>query len=413
MKKTLIFMITATLMLTTVSPAFARSNNNGEKNNQQITQNQEQKQDKKSTKKSIKKSKKETKMEFKIKGARVIKNGRYKLPVKPITKGMGATVEYAKDTEILTIVKDANTIVIDFEKKIVTVNGVVDTESGIFTAKNSKKMTVLIKYIANVFGIRVSCDKDEIVVTVPNLNVPTNVTVTPVGTSVVANTLNNSTLYMTAAATITAGQATGGKAELYVGKKLVATDSSIAATDTEVQFTTADATPSTSELQAAIPTGGVVTVKLYNAANKAVTSVKANPTLVVDYVAPAIANVTAATYNKTNNTLLISTSGAAITVSGSAITADKVDVTKISLFDASLGKTYQLTNALVTGSFGFVNNENLLVINIGSADKLALADFGTSAVFMNVAAGSLLSDMAGNTSAAFNTIQTVPVTIIK
>jgi len=393
MKKLLCIIMTATLILSSSSIASAKSNNEGKHNKQQNTHQQNH-------------SFKATKQDFKIKGSPVIKCGKYKLPLKPVTKGMGATVTFDKATAVLTVVKETNTIVIDFKNKTVLVNGVADTNSGIFTSKNDKKMKVLIKYIANVLGVRVCTDKDKVTVEVPGLDLPTNVTVTPVGTTVIANTLNSSTLYMSATANITAGQATAGKAELYVGCKLVATDSTIAATDTSVTFTTSDNTPTSAELQAAVLKGGVVTVKLYNTSRNHVTSIVANPTLVVDYVNPTITGVTSAVYN---------VSGSSITFNGTGVGAigDKVDVTKISLYDTTLGKTYQLTNTSEIGSNGVVNCEDMLTINLGSVDKLALTGFGSTTVFLNISIGSLLTDAAGNTSPSFTTIQTVPVTVIK
>jgi hypothetical protein len=395
MKKIICFIITAALLLTSTSVAFAKTNNAGKQVKQPTRTEQTTKQQNQKIKAK--------KYEFKINGSPVIKYGRYKLPISPITKGMGATVKFDKTTGVITVVKGNTTVVIDLKNKTVTVNGVADTKSGIFTAKNDKKMTVLIKYIASELGIRCDVGKDKVTVEVPGLDYPTDVAVTPVsvsGAAIVVNTLNSSTLYMTATAKIKAGQATGGKAELYVGSKLVATDSSIEATDTAVTFSTSDETPVNSELQAAVPQGGVVTVKLYNANKQSVTSTTGNPTLVVDYAAPTVTAVNSAAY---------SVSGSAITinVTGAGAVGDKVDVTKVSLTDTAVGKTYQLT----TASTGVVSSEGTLTISLGSADQLGLAGFGGSAVLLTVAEGSLLSDAAGNVSNAFAAAQTVPVTL--
>lgn len=398
MKKILCLIITATLLLTSTSIAFAKSHDEGKQNEHQKQNTQHQDSQHQNHRLES------TKQSFKINGSPVIKCGRHKLPISPITKGMGATVTFDKATAILTVVKSATTIVIDFKNKTVTVNGVADTNSGIFTAKNNKKTTVLIKYIANVLGVRVNCDNDKVTVEVPGLDLPTNVIVTSAGTTVVANTLNNTTLYMNATASIIAGQATGGKAELYVGSKLVAIDADITATDTAVTFTTADSTPTNLELQAAVPAGGVVTVRLYNASNKYVTSTKANPTLAVDYVAPTITGITSAVYSVTGSAIYIN-------VTGASLVGDKVDVTKISFYDTTLGRTYQLTNSFGIGSNGVVNSPNLLVINIGAVDKLGLAGFGNTNMFLIVAPGSLLTDSAGNTSSGSAVKQTVPVTV--
>lgn len=391
MKKIIFLILTATLLLTSTSMAFAKTNKEGKQSRQQTTQHQNQKI-------------KSKKLDFKINGSPIIKNGNYKLPISPVTKGMGAKVAFDKTTAIITVTKGTTTIIINLKEKTVTVNGVPDTKSGIFTATNSKKTIVLIKYIAKTLGVRTDTDDDEVVVEVPGLDLPTNVAVTSEGATVVANTLNSSSIVLNATANVIAGQATGGKAELFVGTKLVATDAAIAATDTLVTFTTSDTTPTSEELQAAVPAGGVVTVKLYNASNQFVTSTVANPTLVVDYAAPTITSVTSAAFS-------VSGSAISINVTGAGTAGDKVDVTKISLYDPILQKTYQLTNIPEIGSNGVVSSESLLLINLGSLDKFGLTDFGSTALLLNIAAGSLLTDAAGNTSPSFTVIQTVPVTV--
>ncbi len=112
---------------------------------------------------------------------------------------------------------------------------------------------------------------------------PTSVSVTPVGGTVAANSLNKSNTNLTASASITAADATGGKAELYLGSTLLATDNTINDTDTQVTFDLG--ITSTENLKAVIPAGGVISVKLYDGAgNSSVSS--GNPTLEVDYVTP-------------------------------------------------------------------------------------------------------------------------------
>ncbi len=388
MKKVICLLILATLLITSTETAFAKKRDAENHHNYTHTGYQKMK---------------DKHHKFKIKESPVITYGKFKLPTNPVVKGMDAKVSFDQRTAVLTIVKDTTTIVINFKNETVTVNGVVDTESGIFTAKNSKKMTVLIKYIAYLLGERVDIDDDEIIVTVPGLNQPTSVTLIPVGAAVVANTLNNSTLFLTASAKITAGQAVGGRAELYVGSKLVATDTSIASTDTEVTFTTSDNSPTNAELQSAIPTGGLVTVKLYNSTNKSVVSSVKNPTLLVDYLSPTITGIASAIYNPGGNQLTIN-------VNGAGAIGDIVDVTKISFYDYANGRTYQLTNTSSGGSNGAVINANTLLINIGSTDKTGLTGFGTTTLQLLVSPGSLLKDKAGNLSTGFTTMQTIPVT---
>jgi hypothetical protein len=92
------------------------------------------------------------------------------------------------------------------------------------------------------------------------------IALTPSGGTVVANTLNSTNTATDFAATIGAGQATGGKAEFYVNGALIGTDSTIAPADTSVNYSTSDGSPTSAELQAAIASGGTVSVTLYDAA---------------------------------------------------------------------------------------------------------------------------------------------------
>ena len=392
MKKILCVILTASLLLTPSSIALAKSKDSGKQHNQSKQQTTQQQKSGYETKKQ----------DFKMNGSSIFKYGKYSLPLAPIIKGMGAVVTFDKTTAVLTVVKSTISIVINFKDKTVMVNGVADTKSGIFTAKNDKKKTVLIKYIAKTLGVRVYLDKEKVTVEIPRLDLPTDVTVTTTGTTVIANTLNTTSLSMSVAANIKAGQATGGKAELYVGSKLIATDAVIAATDTSVTFATADETPTNAELQAVVPEGGVVTVKLYNASNSKVTSKVANPTLVVDYVAPTVTGVTAAVYSISGGALYLN-------VTGTSAVGDTFDVTKLSLYDTTLNKTYQLTNALVTGSNAVINDATSVTIKIGSVDRLGMIGFGTSTMFLTVNFGPLVTDAAGNSSPSFTQIITLPV----
>ena len=111
---------------------------------------------------------------------------------------------------------------------------------------------------------------------------PTGITVTANGGTVVANTLNSTNTSLSFSATLTAGQATDGKAEFWVGGVLIGTDNSISSTDTTVSYTTNTAT--TTALQAAIAAGGTVEVRLYDKAGNLVTAT--GPTLTYDVTAP-------------------------------------------------------------------------------------------------------------------------------
>lgn len=393
MKRLLCLILTATLIFAPTSTAFAKPGKGGKdnSNNKKTTWVQNKKMNSK-------------KHEFTIKESPVIKYGRYKLPTSPVTKGMGASLKYDKKKNELKTSKGNVTLVIDFKNQTVTVNGVTDTKSNIFDAKDSQKMTVLLKYIAEMFGCKVDIKDDNIKVEAPGLDYPTKVTITPVGGTVVKNTLNSTNLYLIASAKIKPGQATGGKAELYVGSRLIATDSTITATDDKVTFTTGDDTPTNEELRAKIPEGGEVTVRLYNAENKNVSSQKSNPTLVVDYTSPTINKITSATYNPAEGKLNL-------TVAGAGAVGDKVDVSKISIYDSSLGKSHQLTNHAKNGSNGVVKSESSLEITLGHQDLHAIKKLKTTSMHLIIANSSLLTDAAGNSSPALESVLTVPVTV--
>ncbi|TAH73761.1 MAG: hypothetical protein EWM47_02550 [Anaerolineaceae bacterium] len=403
MKKILVIILTAVLSFSFITPAYADRDDKGKNDKhhqekQNIKKNSKQKKDKQKKAKKYKAKK----VEFNIKKSPVIKNGRYKLPINPVTKGMGADVDY-KDG-ILTVTKDDITIVINFKNETVAINGVIDTSSGLFKPKNNNGMTVLIKYIAQILDIRVDVDDDEIEVELPTLTAPKDITVTPVGSTIISNTLNTSTLFLTAKATIKAGQATGGRAELYIGSKLVATDSDIKATDTSVTFNTSDGTPTNEELQRLVPKGGEVQVRLYNSKNEYVVG-KSGQKLLVDYEAPTISEYSSASFNPENRQLHLY-------VKEAREKGDIVDVTLITLYDSSLGKTYKLTNTANVGSSGIVKDANTLLINIGSADMTGLAGFGGDDVHLIILAGSLLRDSAGNVSPSLNHSITLPVTAV-
>jgi hypothetical protein len=126
---------------------------------------------------------------------------------------------------------------------------------------------------------------------------PSGLVLTPVGGTVVSNTLLATTTNLTASATMTAGQATGGTANLLLGDTVLASDTSIGSSDTTLAFL-AGSFNSSSALQSAIAAGGAVTVQLIDAAGN-ISSSSASVTLIVDYVIPTIA-VTASTFISSN-----------------------------------------------------------------------------------------------------------------
>lgn len=332
---------------------------------------------------------KEKKTSFKISGSPVITYGRFKLPLSPIENGMGAAVTYTAG--VIKITKGSVIIEIDLYNKKVFVTKdnlrVEDTNSGIFTASNKNRMTVLIKYIASKLGVRTNVNGDKIDVTIPTIPLPTSITVTPYGGNVVANTLNTTTLYLTGQANITAGQATGGRAELYVGSTLVATDSQIASGDTSVTFTVSGVTPTNAELQQLIPAGGKVAVRLYNVTGGYVTS-KTGPTLTVDYSAPIITSITAAIYSPAENKIHLY-------INGTVQKGDVLDVTKVTIIDTDATPT-TINRALVTGSKGVVVNSNEITITLGAEDISKLTGLGGTNASVTLAGINIITDAAGN-----------------
>jgi hypothetical protein len=390
MKKIISFMLAFMLVFTPTSTAYAKNKkDNKQSNKYEWTQSKNNRF-------------KVTKKHFTMKGQPVIKYGKYKLPINPVKKGMGASVDYNDKKSVITVVKGNIEIVIDFKNKVVKINGNIDTSTDIFNKKNKNNMFVLIQYIAEIFGMKADCGDDEIIVEDPGLDYPTNLVITPIGTNVKANTLNGSTTAMLVTADIKAGQATGGRAELYVGSRLVAVDNEILAADKKVTFTTSDGSPTNAELQSIVPKGGVVTVRLYNSKNNYVASKVSNPTLLVDYVSPTITSIASASLNLSSGQLYLN-------VTGAGAIDDNVDVTKIVIVDQQLGRSYRLTNDSKTGSSGVVKSDKQLLVNLGSQDKRALSRLGSGSVYLTVSAGSLIYDNAGNNSYAYTADQTVPL----
>ncbi len=127
---------------------------------------------------------------------------------------------------------------------------------------------------------------------------PSNITVTPVGGIVVTNRLNATNTNLTATANITAGSATGGRAELYVGDTKIAEDTSIDALDTTVNFDCG--ATSTATLQNKIKYGGTILVRLYDAYGNY--SEKAGDMLSVDYTnSPAAPQASRLHFNAAEN----------------------------------------------------------------------------------------------------------------
>jgi titin len=201
-------------------------------------------------------------------------------------------------------------------------------------------------------------------------NAPTALTLTPVGAPVVANTLNTANTNLTASATITAASATGGSAQLLLGTSVLATDSTISAADTTVTFDLGSS--STAALQSAITVGGLVTVRVLDAAGN-LSNASTAVTLIVDFVRPAVSAFAglAATVNSAQ-TITITTSE---TVTGFT-TADIV---------ASCVGTGAVTGSGFTYTYTWTPPTAF-----------------TGSCTFTVAAGNF-SDVAGNTSVLFTT----------
>jgi hypothetical protein len=197
---------------------------------------------------------------------------------------------------------------------------------------------------------------------------PTTVVLTPVGGTIIANTLNSTNTNLTASATITAAQATGGKAEILVGSTVLATDATILAGDTSVTFDLGATTSAT--LQSALAAGGSATVRLYDLADNISASSTA-VTLTVDYVSPTISAFTGlATTVSSAQTVTIATSESTSTFA----TADIV---------SSCGGTGTLTGSGTSYSYAWSPAANT-----------------TGSCTLTIAAGAF-TDAAGNPSVLY------------
>ena len=154
----------------------------------------------------------------------------------------------------------------------------------------------------------------------PVITAPTSVTLSPVGGNIVANLLNTTNTNLTAQATIVAGEATGGEAELLKDGNSFSPaikDTSIAAGDTTVTFDFGSADNST--LQSKISSGGIFTVRLKDAAGNSNTSAVGNPTLTVDYTIPSVTTVQVQNTTTINVTFSKAMGGAGVTTPGNYV----------------------------------------------------------------------------------------------
>jgi hypothetical protein len=266
------------------------------------------------------------------------------------------------------------------------------------------------------------------------IDAPTAITLTASGGDVVANTLNNTNTTIDFAATVTAGEATGGKAEFYVNGVLIGTDTNIAAGDTSVSFSTSDGTPTSAELQTAIAAGGVVSVKLYDAAGNSISST--GPTLVRDVSAPTPTLLSSGVLSNTGNASVQSSeTGTAYLVRSDILVNSLADIALVAdsafnsvavttanagaiislnglgdgqyvlyVADAAGNLSSQSGNSLTITSAAMQISANMLVTSsansgasISTDNSTFTAVSGNSAVFANANAGNF-----GNSGLAFS-----------
>lgn len=95
------------------------------------------------------------KFNFKFDLPPVIKDGRTLIPVRAITEGLGATVDWDKETKKITITKDDKTIELWLGKNIALVNGEevpLDTKPEILNSRT----IVPVRFISETFNLKVN-----------------------------------------------------------------------------------------------------------------------------------------------------------------------------------------------------------------------------------------------------------------
>ncbi|MEY4159125.1 MAG: hypothetical protein RL743_1620, partial [Actinomycetota bacterium] len=234
---------------------------------------------------------------------------------------------------------------------------------------------------------------------------PTALTLTPVGGTVVANTLNSTNTNLTGQATIVAGRLTGGTATLYRGSTALATDTSIGASDTTVTFDMGAST--TAELQGLIATGGSITVKVIDS-NGLETLASAAVTLAVDYTRPTVGITRAGSgvlNQGTSDTITFTLSESSsnfvssdVTVSGGTLSALSGSGTSYTgTFTVSAGAVGTATLSVLGSAFtDAAGNGNAasstLEVNLNSAPTLATP---TTASYTDTIASDTFSTTSG------------------
>ncbi len=89
--------------------------------------------------------------EYLLNDGNVIKYKNYQLPTKPITEGLGASVNWNGKTHVITVTKENISLVMNLDSRKVTVNG-FEIKNSVLTTSKKNKTIVLIKFIAEVLG---------------------------------------------------------------------------------------------------------------------------------------------------------------------------------------------------------------------------------------------------------------------
>lgn len=199
---------------------------------------------------------------------------------------------------------------------------------------------------------------------------PSNVVFTPVGGTVVANTLNSTNTNFIVDATIVAGQAPGGTAELLKDGISFSTpikDTNIAAGDTNVNFDAGFT--ANSEVQTAFANDATLSVKLTDAAgNFSISSVN-NPAIVVDYPTYALDYQVKSgfVFDEDTKTLTIRVwleqSGALVVTNN----ANKLGLATIDIFDEATGVWFNKININTPGTGDFDGIYKITVQNVLTA----------------------------------------------
>jgi hypothetical protein len=98
--------------------------------------------------------------QFKFDVPPVIKEGRTLIPVRAITEGLGATVEWNAEEGKVTITKDGTSIELFIDNNVALVNGEeveMDTQAEIM----SSRTVVPLRFIAETFGLDVNWNSDD------------------------------------------------------------------------------------------------------------------------------------------------------------------------------------------------------------------------------------------------------------